>query len=47
MISHFTESILEETALVWQGCQRIAYGKTDERILASLRGEVRMRDVEI
>lgn len=45
-MTHFTESTLEETAIEWLGCQRIAFGKTDERILASLRSEVRVHDVE-
>jgi hypothetical protein len=32
-MTYFTESILEETALEWLGCQRIAFGSLDERIL--------------
>jgi len=44
-MKHFAESTLEETALERLGCQRIACGKTDERILA-LVGEVRVKDVE-
>jgi len=49
-MTHFTESSLEETDLEWQGCQRIACGKTDtctarrrkcEQILV---GEVRVKD---
>jgi len=54
-MTQFTESIIEETALEWlkdMGCQRIAFGETDERILVSLRnslppklmrGEVRVK----
>jgi hypothetical protein len=53
-MTHFTESTLEETALEWLGCQRIAYSNSDtrtahrnkcEQILA-LVSEVRMRDVK-
>lgn len=32
-MTHLTEATLEETALVWLGCQRIACGSLDERIL--------------
>lgn len=57
-MSSFTESTIEETAPEWLkdiGCQRIAFGETDERILVSLRdsllsklmrGEVRVKEVE-
>ncbi len=50
-MTHFTESILEETALEWlkdMGCQRIAFGETDERMrtnfctLGSLRNGMSM-----
>jgi len=44
-MTHLTESALEETALEWLRCQRIACGKTDKRILA-LVGEVHVKDIQ-
>jgi len=55
-MTRFTESMIEDTALEWlkdMGCQRIAFGETDERmktdscVLASLRGGLSMPRVNL
>ena len=42
----FTESTIEKATIDWlkdMGCQRIAFGETDERILVSLRDSLLLK----